>query len=195
MSACLSSPILDALDAHGPSTEELDADPVSLLDALASVTDPRRPRGVRHSFAAVLAVGACAVLTGARMFTAIAEWAHDLPAGVRFRLGFGRAVPSESTIRQVLQAIDADVLDAVVSGWLSAQAAQSAAPDPGRRAIAVDGKTARGARGPDGRQVHYSGPWTTPAALCSGRAWSTGSPMRSTLSRRCWTGSSSPMCS
>ena len=47
--------------------------------------------------------------------TAIAEWAHDLPAGVRIRLGLGRVIQSESTIRRVLQAIDAEALDAMVS--------------------------------------------------------------------------------
>lgn len=51
------------------------------------------------------------------------------------RLGLGRAVPSESTIRRTLQAVDAEALDSVVSGWL---AARSAAP----------------ARGIDGRPVH-----------------------------------------
>ena len=142
---------------HGRSTAGLDADPVSLLDALASVTDPRKPRGVRHRFAAVLAIGACAVLTGARTFTAIAEWAHDLPAGVRLRLGFGRAVPSESTIRRVLQAIDADVLDAVVSGWLARE------PRSRRHRTRTGGRSRSTARPPaapagaDGRQVHLLG--------------------------------------
>jgi phosphoglucomutase len=63
----------------------------------------------------VLAAGACAVLAGARSFTAIAEWVHDLPAGARLRLGLARSVPSESTIRRVLQNLDAEELDAVVS--------------------------------------------------------------------------------
>jgi hypothetical protein len=115
VSACSSSPILAGLDDLGPSADDLDTDPVSLLEALTKVADPRQRRGVRHGLAAVLAVGVCAVLAGARTFTAIAEWAHDLPAGVRIRLGLGRVVPSESTIRRVLQAIDAEVLDAVVS--------------------------------------------------------------------------------
>lgn len=148
MSACSSSPILDALDQLGRSADDLDADPVSLLEALATVSDPRKRRGVRHRFPTVLAAGTCAVLAGATTFTAIAEWVHDLPAGVRFRLGFGRVVPSESTIHRVLQATDAVNLDTVVSTWLAARAAQSAAEERRRRAIAIDGKAARGARGP-----------------------------------------------
>jgi hypothetical protein len=60
----------------------------------------------------------CAVLAGAWTFIAIAEWAHDLTPAVRIRLGLGRKSSSESTIRRVLQAVDADTLDRVVSAWL-----------------------------------------------------------------------------
>jgi predicted transposase YbfD/YdcC len=133
--------------------------PVDLLAAVAAVPDPRARRGVRHGFVGIVAIGVCAVLAGACTFTAIAEWAHDLPVGVRVRLGLRRRSPSESTIRRVLQAVDADALDRVVSAWLRARAARSAptpaaaavAPD---RVIAIDGKSSRGARGPDGRAVH-----------------------------------------
>ena len=45
----------------------------SLVEALAEVSDPREARGVRHGVLAVLLLGACAVLTGARSFAAVAE--------------------------------------------------------------------------------------------------------------------------
>jgi hypothetical protein len=46
----------------------------------------------------------CVVLTGARSYVAIAEWARDLPFRVGIRLGMsvGRATPSESAIRRLL---------------------------------------------------------------------------------------------
>jgi len=90
------------------------------------------------------------VLAGARSYTAIAEWSLDLAPGVRARLGLGRRPPSESTIRRVLQRLDADQLDRAVSEWLARRSGLS----PGRRVIAVDGKTVRGARTYDGRAVH-----------------------------------------
>jgi len=100
----------------------------------------------------VLAVSVCAVLAGARSYVAIAEWAHDLPVSARLRLGIGRRDPSESTLRRILQRVDLDALDAVLSSWLSARLPR---PQPGgMRAVAVDGKTARGARTDDGTQVH-----------------------------------------
>ncbi|MDN5795780.1 MAG: transposase family protein [Intrasporangium sp.] len=52
-----SSPIIPA--AAQPDRDD------RLLDLLATVPDPRDPRGVRYPLAGMLAVAACAVLAGA----------------------------------------------------------------------------------------------------------------------------------
>jgi predicted transposase YbfD/YdcC len=124
--------------------------PADLLAALRAVTDPRCRRGVRHQLVAVLGIAVCAVLAGARSYVAIAEWGQDLPVALLRRLGIWRVAPSETAIRRVLQAIEPDLLDRVVRGWLAARAR----PTQRWPAIAVDGKTARGARRCDGRAVH-----------------------------------------
>jgi predicted transposase YbfD/YdcC len=150
--ASVSSPIA-VLSAHTGLDGRRGVEPdVDLLVTLAGVPDPRKVRGCRHRLVTVLAVSVCAVLAGARSYVAIAEWAHDLPVSARLRLGIGRRAPSESTIRRILQAVDLDAVDATLSGWLADRS-----PDlpPGRmRVVAVDGKTARGARTDDGTQVH-----------------------------------------
>jgi predicted transposase YbfD/YdcC len=151
VSACLSLPISVAASCSGEAWTGSEPVPGDLFAALASVEDPRARRGVRHGFVTVVAIGVCAVLAGAQTFTAIAEWAHDLTPAVRIRLGLGRTAPSESTIRRVLQAVDAEALDGAVSAWLMTRSAPLAT---GLRMIAIDGKSARGARGPDGRAVH-----------------------------------------
>lgn len=128
--------------------------PGQLLVVLGSVADPRARRGVRHRVGAVLTAAVCAVLAGARSYTAIAEWARELPLPVRAWLGLGRRSPSESTIRRVLQRLDADALDRALGAWLTGQ------PQPVarvRRVIAVDGKTVRGARRGKQRAVHLLG--------------------------------------
>jgi len=124
--------------------------PQGLLEALSAVADPRKSRGVRHRFISILALGACAVLSGARSFIAIAEWAMDLTPLLRAKLGIGRVPPCESTIRRVLQRVDPDVLDEAVSAWLAA----CSPAQTGRSVFALDGKTSRGARCLDGRAVH-----------------------------------------
>jgi predicted transposase YbfD/YdcC len=111
-----------------------------LLAVLAGVADPRRPRGVRHRLAAILGLAVCAVLAGARSFTAVAEWAADADPETLRVLG-AAGVPSESTFRRTLQRLDADAFDELAGSW----AAQRTEPGPGgRRVIAVDGKTLRG---------------------------------------------------
>jgi hypothetical protein len=117
------------------------------------IADPRKRRGIRHEAAVILAVAACAVLSGARSLIAMGEWAADLPQDILRRLGCRyheekRAYipPSEPTIRRHLQSIDADEFDRTINRWLAEQA------DPD--AIAVDGKTLKGARNADGKQLH-----------------------------------------
>jgi hypothetical protein len=131
------------------------AEAAHLLTYLATIPDPRAGRGRRHPLVAVLALAAAAVLTGARSLAAIAGWAADAPPVIRAALGARReapdrfSVPSEATIRRTLARLDGDALTACVGAWL----ADREGPDQRRRAVAVDGKTLRGAKR-DGRQVH-----------------------------------------
>lgn len=121
-----------------------------LLDLLATVPDPRDPRGVRYQLAGLLAVAVSAVLTGARSFAAIGEWAADLSGQQLSRLGLG-AAPEESTLRKLFARLDADALDRVLGVWLFTRTRLV----HGRRVIAIDGKTVRGARRrPDGTAPH-----------------------------------------
>jgi predicted transposase YbfD/YdcC len=141
MPALSSSPIDPAIGHLADLVEGGGEGPPGLLAALAAVADPRHRRGVRHRLAVVLGLAVCAVLAGARSFTAIAEWAADADRQTLAGLGVTGAVPSESTFRRTLQRLDADAFDELTGQW----AAQRTAPGPGgRRVIAVDGKTLRG---------------------------------------------------
>jgi predicted transposase YbfD/YdcC len=136
-----SSPIDPAISHLADLAEDVAEDPPGLLGVLARVADPRHRRGVRHRLAVILGLAVCAVLAGARSFTAIAEWAADADQDTLKALEVHGAVPSESTFRRVLQRLDADAFDDLAGRW----AAQSTAPGPNRRrVIAVDGKTLRG---------------------------------------------------
>ena len=120
----------------------------TLLSVLGRVPDPRDPRGVRYPLTGVLAIAVCAVLAGARSFAAIGEWALDLEGAQLARLGLQRA-PEESTLRKLFARLDTIALDrqlAVLAWTRSAHVA-------GRRVIAIDGKTVRGAR-----TVHTAAP-------------------------------------
>jgi len=115
-----------------------------LTEVFAQVADPRKPRGVRHAVATVLTLAQCAVFAGARSLVAISEWAMDADRNSLSRHGIDPHVvlPSESTIRRTLAVVDADGLDRTVAAWMATRVGDVA----GRRVIAVDGKTMRGAR-------------------------------------------------
>jgi hypothetical protein len=74
-----------------------------LLGVLAQVADPRHRRGVRNRLTVILGLALCAVVAGARSFTAIAEWAADADGQTLCVLGVTGAVPSESAFRRTLQ--------------------------------------------------------------------------------------------
>jgi len=124
-----------------------------LIDILRSLKDPRHKRGKRHRKVSILAISICAVLCGARGYSAIAQWAQHRTQNQLKRLWCRYnekpnqyQPPSEPTIRRVLQAIDAEAVDQAIYAWLSSLFSGCA--------VAFDGKVLRGARNEDGSQVH-----------------------------------------
>ncbi len=153
MPAVSSSPILTVVDDSDPLLGELAEVPPApdgLLELLAQVADPRKPRGIRHGLTGVLAMALSAVITGAQSFVAIAEWAADASPEALARLGVTGTAPSESTIRRCLQRLAPDQLDHLIGAWMWLRTSTIG----GRRVIAFDGKTLRGARDAAGNLMH-----------------------------------------
>jgi predicted transposase YbfD/YdcC len=165
----------------GPDGENLVAGAWQRLEALP---DPRSRQGRIYPLACLIAVAVCAfTAAGNDRLTAVGQWIkrasqQDLarlrapwdPLAGRYR------APDEKTIRVVLDRLDPRALTrallgprpgrrrggpppASVRGYRARQAARQAkalARDR-LRAIAVDGKTCRGARRADGTRVHLLG--------------------------------------
>ncbi|GAA2969519.1 hypothetical protein GCM10010446_63620 [Streptomyces enissocaesilis] len=155
--AAESSPIPPSFDQLNPHPEVAVGEVPGLLERLAEVPDPRDRRGVRHTLGTVLALTACAVLAGARSLLAVAEWVADAPLELLEQLGATvdplaphRSRPAESTIRRLLARIDADALDRAIGTWLADRRPQGDC----LRALAVDGKSLRGAARAKGRKIH-----------------------------------------
>jgi hypothetical protein len=134
------------------------APPGSLAAALAGVPDPRRPYGWRPGhepvpLVALLQATVVAVLCGARGQAAVAQWVRerreDDPA-LLVSVGFppGRAT-CVATLHRVYKALDVAAFEQAVGAWL---AQTGVAPDD---PVALDGKTLRGSRGPDGRDGEF----------------------------------------
>lgn len=135
-------------DAHDNPPRVTDDDRQVLLEALSRVPDPRARRGVRHRFTPLLAAAVCAMLAGARSFTAIAEWVADLSPAARDRLALHGPVPVPTTIWRLLIAVDTNALQSALGSWVATSLRQWAQPQtqgrrPARRVLAVDGKAMR----------------------------------------------------
>ncbi|MGW6395612.1 ISAs1 family transposase [Streptomyces sp. NPDC055103] len=124
---------------------------LSLVERLRLLPDPRRRRGVRHPFVAVLLVAASAVAAGARSYAAVGQWSANAPQHTLARLGARvvgalgvRVAPSAATVRRVIAL--------VCPGGL----ADLTGTDPaGSDSVAVDGKTARGSRHGTSPAAHF----------------------------------------
>jgi hypothetical protein len=155
----LSPPIPSALDPWCDADPLQQAETPHLLAYLATIPDPRAPRGHRHPLIAILAMAAAAVLAGARSMTAIAEWAADTPRASGPRSAPAARAPTITASRP--RPPSAGPWAAwTPRPWPRRSGAWLGDRDrlqrqrQWRRAIAVDGKTLRGAHTPDGRQVH-----------------------------------------
>src|SRR5215218_6230577 len=117
---------------------------------------------------------AAAVLTGARSFAAIAEWAADTPQPIRAALGArhdplaGFLVPTEATIRRTLGRLDATPWPPQwATGW--SHATVTTTPPP--------------------RSGHGSGRWPSMARRCAAPTHPTATAAPSTCWRR-WSNTS-----
>ena len=144
-------------DTEAPNGELSVVESIKLLQALSAIPDPRRRRGRRHSLQSILLVAVCAVLAGARTYAAIGDWAAARPA-----VEVCGPPAHAATFRRVITAADPAAVQAALTRWALSCLAAARAADPEvaasprtacRQVLAVDGKTLRGARGPDGAQA------------------------------------------
>ena len=121
----------------------------TLLAALTAVPDPRQARGKQLSWSLILTLIAGALAGNARSGHAIARCLHDRAAELLLLLQPERGrLPSESTLRRALRAIDVSSLELYLAQF--AQPITTTAPaDPALVVLlgqAIDGKQLRGVR-------------------------------------------------
>jgi len=119
------------------------------MEALASVPDPRKPRGLRHPLTAILGLTAVAVLAGMKSLEAIAQFGRDRGPALAHALGFRRGkTPAKSTLSEIFRLLDVAAFEGALRRWLQARA-----EDAGDE-LAVDGKTLRGSADGEVPGVH-----------------------------------------
>ena len=127
----------------------------TLVDALQDVPDPRKRRGQRYPWPLLLTLVATAVVSGQAHGRAISQWVHEHVDELEPVLATapGR-VPSEATLRRVMQTVAVVALDACLSAVRPA--GEPATTPGGLIGVAMDGKEVRGVRA-HGRIVHLLG--------------------------------------
>src|SRR3954451_24210607 len=86
---------------------------LSLVEALASVPDPRERRGTRHPLTAVLSLTVLAVLAGCKSLEAVAQFGQEHGLAFRHALGFTRGdCPTKSCLGKIFRRLDADAFEA-----------------------------------------------------------------------------------
>lgn len=148
-----------------PAVESAAWRAANTVQLLTQVPDPRHACGKRHQLPAILAVIVAAVVPGATSAAAIAAYAQDVGVDLLERLGLASKVPSEPTIRRVMEAIDQAMFARICGSWTRPRAEQVC----GQLVIAVDGKTVRGARHHDDKAPHLVAALTHDTGLVLGQ--------------------------
>jgi hypothetical protein len=127
--------------------------PVPLREVLERrITDPRKPRGVRHRLSSLVSVLVAGVACGYSSFLAIAGAAAGWDQEVLAAHGTRRSPvtgacepPSASTLGRLPALLDADELEAALSQWLAGPALDPASPAriAGRAAGTTGGRKPR----------------------------------------------------
>ena len=125
----------------------------SLLDAIAQIPDPRGRQGRRHALPAMLATVVCAMLCGARGYSAIADWIHGHEPEVWHWLGYTRKPPKLGAFRKLLMKLSPVALEAALARWVERLLGEDA-NDLHLQPVAMDGKSLCGALTEYGRAVH-----------------------------------------
>lgn len=117
----------------------------SLLEVLASVPDPRDPRGVRHGIGPLLGLLVVSFCTGSQTVKdAVVFGRHR--RWLRKALGFRHPIaPSQSTYTRLFKVLPVDTVRDAVGAWLRSLAALRCEARGRECAASVDGKTLRGA--------------------------------------------------
>lgn len=124
----------------------------SLLARLAQVPDPRGRKGRRHPLSALLAAIVSGLLSGISGYNGLVEWLHDLPVDFWHKLGFTRRPPKLDCFRDLLLALDVEVLNRVLREWTDECFPH--ARDELLEVLSLDGKTLRGSARVGKKGVH-----------------------------------------
>jgi predicted transposase YbfD/YdcC len=130
------------------------------------LVDPRIARTRRHELLDIVTLALCAVLAGAESWVEVEEWGEIKLDWLRTWLELPNGIPSHDTFGRVFSRLDPAQLETGFLRWVQLLAAGA---DPTGGVIAVDGKTIRAARAPQGSALHVVSAWASATRLVLGQ--------------------------
>jgi predicted transposase YbfD/YdcC len=130
--------------------------PLDLAHHFRDLPDPRHPAfRDHHPLGDILLIALCAVLSGADSWEDVAEFGSAKEAWLRsLGLRLPNGTPAHDTFNRVFAALDPVAFQACFTAWINAVCGEL-----GFCHIPIDGKSVRGARGPDGTCLHLVSAW------------------------------------
>src|SRR5215212_12004337 len=120
---------------------------LSLFDTLSQVPDPRLDRTKLHQLVDILVISVCATICAAETWEEIAEFGHAKESWFKQFLALPNGIPSHDTFRRVFLRINPKKFQEAFLVWV-----RGVAQVTDGEVIAIDGKQARGARTPAGKE-------------------------------------------
>lgn len=137
--------------------------PLSLMDHLGQVPDPRLKRTQRHELLDILAISLCAVIGGADHWTEVVEFGQSKLAWFTRFLKLANGIPSHDTFARVFRLINTEALESACHQWLTSLVGRVTG------VVAIDGKSVRGARDGDKHPLHIVSAWASEHSLLLGQ--------------------------
>ena len=135
----------------------------SLVEILATISDPRGRSGKIHPLHAVLGLTVVALLAGMKSLEAIAQFGRDHGLGLAHALGFRRAkTPNKSMLSKLFRRLDIEEFEEKLRGWLQQRLGDD-------EVIAIDGKTLRGSATAEVPGLHLVTAYASKTAVVLGK--------------------------
>ena len=145
----------------------------SLFDCLEQVADPRKARGVRHSFQAILRLTLLGLVCGQTTMAHISLFARMHWTVLKEPLGFVRDQPPHATtISRTLAGVPCEQLQGVLTGWVARVVADQ------ELSASVDGKWAKQSVDANGNPLVMVNVLAHDLKLCSGPVAGVGEAVR-----------------
>jgi hypothetical protein len=134
----------------------------SLLDAFSQISDPRKPRGIRHPYSSLLSLVFLGLLCRQAELAALQRWAEDHWERLRGALGFTRDHPPHATtMSRALARFSLEQFRDVFARWITSQPRSDQV-----FAAAVDGKTSKQGHDANGDPIHMLNIFAHELSIC-----------------------------